>query len=792
MPAGRLNRLIETLRTLGGGGELSDGQLLECFVAEREESAFEALVRRHGPMVLGVCQRLLHHAQDAEDAFQATFLVLARKADSVKPRERVANWLYGVAYNTARKARSVVVKRRAREKQMSEPPVPLVMTDDAWADVQGVLDEELSRLPENYRLALVLCAIEGKPYNEVAGQLGCAEGTVCSWLTRGRKLLAARLARRGLPVSLATLSLLLSERATAGIPPALIASITRAGILFATGRAATPLVSTKVVALARASLSTLLKSRLKFMAILAVLLVLGASAVGLGVSMALGPENSPGPGTIPVVTPAPAGQEPGPDDKEEGGQGRTVRIPFEPGTPVTFGPVGCPVAVVGPRVWALDQGQPMRELEGGYDSRGLQVLSTSGRWFAATSRSPNHMDTTVTVWSVETGRRALEVPGRKEAYVDVLAFGGERYLILGGRHEKVLDLWDIESRKKARSIPVPGRVAEAEKFAVSPDGQSLGCSTRDNVILVDRQTGREVVVMAPPRVPAPGDRGERRPRSAFLEVVFVQAWSQGLAFSPDGKELAQFTGHPWPRLLCWDRSGELLLDARVSMPRIVGHGNSFEWLPDRSGWLINGYLVERTSSRVVLHVRSALVSEALPHVLDRNRLLAVIRSNPAQLQTVTIPWPALKSSLHQMRERVPAFLGPGQAVSIETDIQAPSRDEKETSRALTETLTDRLHQDDIRVAPGQSTRFRLKLTETAGDRGEVEGVAVLELLARGRSSPLWSCRLTAYSSRSSLRPKKITPWQSMLDHLTGQIKALDTPIFMPRSSDVPTLPVVIE
>src|SRR5690242_3475215 len=137
----------------------SDGFLLELFILRREEMAFEALVRRHGPMVFGVCRRILRNVQDAEDAFQATFLVLSRKAATVKPREMVGNWLYGVAYRTAMKARAMDAKRRTKEKQASAQPNATPSVDE---ELLEQLDHELNRLPEKYRVPIVLCELEGR------------------------------------------------------------------------------------------------------------------------------------------------------------------------------------------------------------------------------------------------------------------------------------------------------------------------------------------------------------------------------------------------------------------------------------------------------------------------------------------------------------------------------------------------------------------------------------------------------------------------------------------------------
>jgi RNA polymerase sigma factor (sigma-70 family) len=197
MGEGRLTSVLgEFAALLQQRGEgRSSADLLDLFVRRRDGAAFEALVRRHGPMVFGVCRRVLRNEHDAEDAFQATFLVLARKAASVRPRGRVGNWLYGVAYRTAMEARRAAARRRAKEAKA----VPRVESSDGGGDeLRAVLDRELTALPDKYREVVVLCDLEGKGRKEVAQELGCPEGTVASRLARGRSLLAKRLARYGL------------------------------------------------------------------------------------------------------------------------------------------------------------------------------------------------------------------------------------------------------------------------------------------------------------------------------------------------------------------------------------------------------------------------------------------------------------------------------------------------------------------------------------------------------------------------------------------------------------------
>ena len=194
---------------------LTDGELLECFIARRDEDAFAALVLRHGPMVLAVCRRVLRNEADAEDAFQATFLVLVKKAATVRPRGQVGNWLYGVAHTTALKARAMNTRRSAKEREAAARANLQVPAEDC-PQSHALLDQELKALPDKYRAAIVLCELEGQSIKEAARQLGCPPGTVGARLTRGRRLLARRLARRGLALSAGGIAAMLAPGATAG------------------------------------------------------------------------------------------------------------------------------------------------------------------------------------------------------------------------------------------------------------------------------------------------------------------------------------------------------------------------------------------------------------------------------------------------------------------------------------------------------------------------------------------------------------------------------------------------
>ncbi|HWY88517.1 MAG TPA: sigma-70 family RNA polymerase sigma factor [Gemmataceae bacterium] len=256
------NAVMEHLRRMMlAGDKISDGKLLGSFIEDHNEAAFEALVRRHGKMVLGVCRRVLSNPHDAEDAFQSVFLVLVRKANSVVPREMVGNWLYGVALQTAIRVKSMNAKQRGRERQMAALPEPKT-AKPCRDDGVDIIDQELSRLPDKYRVVIVLCELEGRTRKEVAGQLGWPEGSVSGRLARGKAMLARRLARRGLVLSCEAVAVLLSQNAaSAYVPPALVSATVKAASILATGQTAA--ISAKIVAITQGVLTSMLLTKLK-------------------------------------------------------------------------------------------------------------------------------------------------------------------------------------------------------------------------------------------------------------------------------------------------------------------------------------------------------------------------------------------------------------------------------------------------------------------------------------------------------------------------------------------------
>jgi RNA polymerase sigma factor (sigma-70 family) len=286
----RLRRLVGPPQE----AEDTDGQLLERFLTLGDEVAFEMLLERHGPMVHGVCRRLLHDPHHIEDAFQATFLVLVRKAGTITRRDSVGSWLHGVARRVALRVRGRSARQQACEKARAEMIATRTTAEPARDDVSSVLDEEVQRLPPKYRTALVLCYLEGKTNEEAARQLGCPPGTIFTRLSRGREMLRGRLVRRGVMLASAglTATTLGVETASADVPTALRVATLQEAMQVALGKA---IGSTAVAAVVEATVREIASVRWKALGgILLTLATLGGISAALALTGA-----APEPGDFP-------------------------------------------------------------------------------------------------------------------------------------------------------------------------------------------------------------------------------------------------------------------------------------------------------------------------------------------------------------------------------------------------------------------------------------------------------------------------------------------------------------
>jgi RNA polymerase sigma factor (sigma-70 family) len=263
-----LNDVVERLRNavLPSHYMTSDAELVAAFLERRDQAALTALIHRHAAMVWGVCRRLLRDHHDAEDAFQATFLVLVRKAATIRRTDCVAPWLHGVAQQTARKTRAILARRRLHERQMESPPEPVFTEEQTRQDLSAVLDREVSFLPGTFRAVIVLCDLQGRTRQEAARELGWPEGTVAGRLARARARLAKQLARRGLAAlsSVALAALATRDASSAAVPSAALTETINAATLVGAGQAAAASgISAQVAAITEGVLKSMALTKIK-------------------------------------------------------------------------------------------------------------------------------------------------------------------------------------------------------------------------------------------------------------------------------------------------------------------------------------------------------------------------------------------------------------------------------------------------------------------------------------------------------------------------------------------------
>jgi RNA polymerase sigma factor (sigma-70 family) len=522
------------------GDPAADAVLLERFACRRDEEAFAELVARHGPLVLRLARRVLGDAHEAEDVFQATFLVLARKAGAIRRPEALAAWLYGVAHRLALKVRTAAGRRRAREARgPTSPDSGRGLLDELSArEVLAILDEEVQRLPQAYRLPVVLCCLEGRSQEEAARCLGLSRGSLQGRLKRGRARLHARLVRRGLTVSAALGALEVTQAAAAGGVSAVLRGTTaRAAAAFAEGPAAG--VSADVAALAEVGLNGLAVARLQFG--LALLLAVGVAAAGLGavahqvlaarqpVSAAdagHGPANPTPPGAKRNVAnelarpgrpgdPLPAGAL-----ARAGGQGfrhggTVYQVAFSKDGKALVSASAADGTI---RLWDAATGAERRRFRG--DGNGFWTVALSPDNKTVASGEGNQLR----LWDLATGQEVRRFPGHRgkdpasnaPGQVHRVAFSPDGTLLASlSYNEAAVRLWEVATGKELRQFP--GRMAGSIRaFAFSPDGKTLaGGDTDRRVLLWDVATARVVRVIG----------GHAGP-------VF------GVAFSADGKMLA--------------------------------------------------------------------------------------------------------------------------------------------------------------------------------------------------------------------------------------------------------------
>jgi RNA polymerase sigma factor (sigma-70 family) len=527
----QINRLIDP----HAPDNLSDRELLECFLRQRDEAAFTVLLRRHGPMVMRVCRRVLNDWHAAEDAFQATFLVLARKAGSIRRREGVGGWLHGVAYRLALKARREA-RRPLPETAFAPTASPAPLDQLTMHEAQAMLDEEIQQLPAKYREPLLLCYLEEKTRDEAARQLGWPLGTLKSRVERGRELLRVGLERRGLTLSAGLVATTLAPRtATAALAAEMLRQTAQAAVQFAAGPLrAVAGISPEAVALAKGVLPMITLTQIKWAAVALLALALVGNGWGLIFHQTPLAQKSPTAEARPTTAAdsaspsakGPAGRDVYGDPLPPDSLTRlgTVRWRQEDDVSfLTYLPDGRHLLTRGRNglfhLWDRQTGQVVRRFGKAQKEDAPLSKIGSGKNADAMMMSLGGVSEEAFTWP---GAVALAPDGRRLAAADP---------------DGVIVLWDLATGKELRHWKasssgllqmVPGVGAnQITELLFAPDGRRLAAKVADGSLQVwDAAEGRELRKL----------RGSTL-LGGILDRFFRPGFKDSLAFSADGKTL---------------------------------------------------------------------------------------------------------------------------------------------------------------------------------------------------------------------------------------------------------------
>lgn len=513
---------------------------------------------------------------------------------------------------------------------------------------------------------------------------------------------------------------------------------------------------------------------------------------------------------------------------------------FEPSGPsipvgdreeVTFGVPGCPVVVVGTAVWNLGEQTVQSTLQRGYEERGLTALSADGRFFAATELAVHNRANPVFVWNATTGEPYFRIPGDANGTTDFLAMAGDR-IFVGGRSSNQLKVWSLSRGQEEQPLALPGRRVERSNIAIAHDGVRVVTVDNSKLVLLSADTGATLVRMRAPKQ-IKKDRGPKLPegmvrvdRGGWIvdddggpadesECRSIYSALKAIQFSPDSHEVVAISTHPKPRVICWNDQGRRILDEVLNTDRDHFGRQSIGWFPNGKAWLVGSDVFDRESGKIVLSVSGAQGHDSRLQVQDDGHLLGVFADRSKALQVREIPWDGIRQALAQLEEEdAPALLSPAKPVSIVFELGNLRGNQNQTVQNLGEALKERLERDGFEVEKGQSTFFRVRFSEKAGDtvavherqtpfdrRGrdtgqrvrEAEGEVVVELVVPGKDEPVWRDSLSA-GSDSSYRGEvnDMTVRDSMVENLGNRMDELNFPYFIPESEDMLALPVILE
>ncbi len=513
-----------------------------------------------------------------------------------------------------------------------------------------------------------------------------------------------------------------------------------------------------------------------------------------------------------TVTESPA-SEPAADLTPHSNLESAFQTTDNPGTPfivgnatesTTFGPAGCPVFVVGNKVWSVKMQTVVSTLQGEIKNDVPTVLSADGKFLAAASHSFGQQGTDVSVWDTDTGKTLFTAAGDNKRFVDTILLTSKS-LLVGDRWSDEFLVWNCEDGKSRKPQKIADAKINSGNVAISNDSQYIAAVVQNQLAVCDSQSGKPLAVMT-------RYFGNSRSAAANAKAQAVYSSLKSLGFSADNQELAAISTLNGARLLCWNGRGELTIE-RPIRDNLSMFNNPLQWFPERKAWLVCNNIFDRGSERIVALAETGNHPVNTLGILDDNHLCASLSTAPEELQITEIPWAEIDASLEAMKNKATSLLHPDDSVKVSVIVGDSGAEAIEVREALQKSLKAKLLDNGLLIDEGSTTVFLLRVTNRAQDLSPIiasqiptasrnrefaeppsdpQLMLIAELLVQGNSEPIWRANLgNAVALMEARHQKDKALRKSAVDEFETRIETHAFPYFIPQDKELVALPVVI-
>lgn len=459
-----------------------------------------------------------------------------------------------------------------------------------------------------------------------------------------------------------------------------------------------------------------------------------------------------------------------------------INIPADQKAQITVGPPGCPVVMVNRQAWHVKSKKVVQTIQDGWEIGDYRCLSSNGKYFAAFEGAWHDRGEDINVWNLVTGELVATVPGKSSSYYPVMKIMYNRYLLAAPNTGETLTIWDLEQDKKTREVFVRTDGIVEGQLTVSPDGKFLALCEGDKVSVMTLGDGRYVGNLAAPL---------RDPTSRNSFTVGARD-IKDLEFSPDGQEMAAlYSSYSKQRLVVWNGQGQITHDIPLNIPYGRLNAYSLSWLPDQKGWVVDGNVIDRESTKITVQFKRSRYDTDEIAVLDRYFLLGRFGEDAESITMIGLPWEEVDRSLEAMNTVENAIIGPGVKLSLYVYMRGQRGASVDKARATVgDAIVARLKADKMEYAADQEAYFRFN-AEPASPEHQY-GQLKLELLLKGSDDPIWSHTFSSVYANSFLQGlDKGEISDGAAASIASEISQVQIPYFIPRTADFLPLPLVV-